>query len=172
MKVMEGKELASARKRQGLTQQQLSFKLPISRESIAKYETGRQRFPKDLRAITAEAIDDEEYFFVRWNESAGDVSIPYLNGEFIEHHPTSMMILVKNESLEALDHLEKVCWFKPIHKQDESEREEMKKVVFEMLDAAASMINLVALITKEYQFSMVQIFKQWRLTLKARRMQK
>jgi transcriptional regulator with XRE-family HTH domain len=172
MKVMEGEELASARKRKGLTQHQLSFKLPISRESIAKYETGRQRFPKDLRSITAEAIDDEEYYFVRWNESAGDVSIPYLNGEFIEHHPTSMMILVKRESLEALDHLEKACWYKPVHIQNDLEREEMKKVVFEVLDAAASMINLVALISKEYRFSMVQIFKQWRLTLKARRLQK
>jgi transcriptional regulator with XRE-family HTH domain len=172
MKVKEGEELASARKRQGLTQQQLSFKLPISRESIAKYETCRQGFPKDLRSITAEAIDDEEYYFVRWNESAGDVSIPYLNGEFIEHHPTSMMILVKRESLEALDHLEKACWYKPVHIQNEIEREEMKKVVFEVLDAAASMINLVALISKEYRFSMVQIFKQWRLTLKARRLQK
>jgi transcriptional regulator with XRE-family HTH domain len=172
MKVKEGEELASARKRQGLTQQQLSFKLPISRESIAKYETGRQGFPKDLRSITAEAIDDEEYYFVRWNESAGDVSIPYLNGEFIEHHPTSMMLLVKRESTEAMDHLERACWFKPVQAQTESEREEMKRVVFEVLDAAASMINLVALITKEYGFSMVQIFKQWRLTLKARRLQK
>jgi transcriptional regulator with XRE-family HTH domain len=172
MKVMEGEELASARKRKGITQQQLSLKLPISRESIAKYETGRQHFPKDLRALTAEAIDDEEYYFVRWNESAGDVSIPYLNGEFIEHHPTAMMMLVKKESLEALDHLEKACWYKPVRFQNDTEREEMKKVAFEVLDAAASMINLVALISKEYQFSMIKIFKQWRLTLKARRLQK
>ncbi|MCL6571731.1 MAG: helix-turn-helix domain-containing protein [Bacillus sp. (in: Bacteria)] len=167
-----GEELARARKRQGLTQEQLAIDLPLSRESIAKYEIGSRRFPDDMRRPIAQLIDDEEYYFKTWGDAAGEVSIPFLNGEYIDHHPASMAFLVQRETDEATKQLTRVCWSKPINSQNEREREEVKKAVFETLDAAASMINLVAVICREYKFSMKKLFAEWRLTLKVRRMEK
>jgi len=40
-----GKEMANARKRKGITQEGLASNTPVSRESIAKYETGARTFP-------------------------------------------------------------------------------------------------------------------------------
>jgi transcriptional regulator with XRE-family HTH domain len=167
-----GTEVANARKRKGYTQEQLTLDLPISRESLAKYETGDRRFPKDMYLPVAEKLDDEEFYFITWNEAAGVVSIPYFDGEYIEHHSASMKHLAQIETNEALDHLERACWYKPVHSRSDSEKEEMKKVLRELLDAAASMVNLVAVICREYDFSMKDVFKQWRLTLRARRLQK
>jgi transcriptional regulator with XRE-family HTH domain len=167
-----GEELAAARKRKGYTQEQLTLDLPISRESLAKYETGDRRFPKDMYLPVAEKLDDEEFYFTSWKEAAGVVSIPYFNGDHIDHHSSSMKHLVQIETNEALEHLERACWFKPIHSRSESEKEEMKRVLRELLDAAASMVNLVAVICREYDFSMKEVFQQWRLTLKARRLKK
>ncbi len=167
-----GEELAKARKRQDFTQQQLAFELPVSRESLAKYEIGLRKVPDDLLLPISQAIDDEQYYFVTWNEAAGEVSIPFFNGDYIDRHPASMVFLVKRETDEALDHLTRACWVKPVHTINASEKEEMKRVVFEMLDAAASMINLVAAICKEHHFSMKKLFKEWRITLKARRMER
>ena len=167
-----GEELAKARKRQGITQEQLSFELPVSRESIAKYELGSRRLPEDMRRPIAQQIDDEEYYFKTWNEATGEVSIPFFNGDYVDQHPSSMAFLVNRETEEAIQQLMQVCWAKPVHTQNESEREEVRKAVFETLDAAASMINLVAVICREYGFSMKKIFSEWRLTLKARRMEK
>ncbi|MDE3837899.1 XRE family transcriptional regulator [Bacillus methanolicus] len=167
-----GKELAKARKRQGYTQEQLAMDLPVSRESLAKYETGARKLPDDMRRPIAEAVDDVEFYFITWNEAAGEVSIPFFNGDYVDHHPSSMVFLVKQETDEALEQLRRVCWFKPVHMRTETEREDMQKVVFELLDAAASTINLVAVVCREYGFSMRKLFKQWRLTLKARRLQK
>jgi transcriptional regulator with XRE-family HTH domain len=171
-KLKIGEELAKARKRQGLTQEQLAFGLPVSRESIAKYEIGSRRLPEDMRRPIAQQIDDEEYYFKTWSDATGEVSIPFLNGDFIDHHPASMAFLVQKETDEATEQLTRVCWAKPVHTQNENEREEVKRAVFETLDAAASMMNLVAVICKEYDFSMKNLFSDWRLTLKARRMEK
>jgi transcriptional regulator with XRE-family HTH domain len=167
-----GEELAMARKRQGLTQEQLALELPVSRESIAKYETGARRLPEDLRRPIAQTIDDEEFYFRTWGDAAGEVAIPYLNGDYVDQHPASMAFLVKRETNEALEQLSQVCWVKPIHTRTDTELEEMKRVIFEALDAAASLINLVAVICRECGFSMKKIFTEWRLSLKARRLEK
>ncbi|MDF2790483.1 MAG: Bacteriophage-related protein [Neobacillus sp.] len=167
-----GEELALARKRQGLTQEQLSFDLPVSRESIAKYEIGTRRLPDDMRRPIAHEIDDEEYYFRTWNDAAGEVSIPFLNGDYVDQHPASMAFLVQRETDEATEQLQRVCWAKPIHTVNDLEKEEVKRAIFETLDAATSMINLVAVICREHKFSMKRLFAEWRLTLKARRLEK
>nr|WP_309099097.1 helix-turn-helix transcriptional regulator [Fredinandcohnia onubensis] len=167
-----GTKIANARKRQGYTQEEFVSDLPVSRESLAKYETGDRKFPFDLRKMVAERLDDEEFYFTAWNESAGEVSIPYFDGDHVDHHPASLKHLVQSETNEALEQLERACWFKPIHSSSETEKQEMKRVIHELLDAAASMINLVAVICREYDFSMKDIFKEWRMTLKIRRLRK
>ncbi len=164
-----GEELAEARKRQGLTQEQLAMDLPVSRETIAKYETNQRKFQEDLYQQVAYSVDDPEYYFATWNEAAGHVSIPYFNGDYIDRHPASMKYMVQQETNEALDQMERVCWAKPIRMQNESEREEIKRVIHEILDAAASMINLVAVLCKEYDFSMKSIYKMWWASIKTRR---
>lgn len=166
-----GEELAKARKRKGYSQQELSMNLPISRESLAKYETGSRHLPSDMRRPIAEALDDVEFYFTTWSNATGEVSIPYLNGDYVDQYPSSMVFLVKRETDEALEQLKRVCWDKPIKTITDSEKEEIKRLVFELLDATASMINLVAIVCRDYGFSMKQIFKQWRITLKARRLQ-
>lgn len=163
-----GTELAEARKRQGLTQEQLAMDLPVSRETIAKYETNQRKFQKDLYELVAHRVDDPEYYFATWNEAAGHVSIPYFNGDYIDRHPASMKYMVQQETNEALNQMERVCWAKPIRIQNETEREEAKHVIHEILDAAASMINLVAVLCKEYDFSMKSIYKIWWSSIKTR----
>ncbi|KHD85664.1 helix-turn-helix domain-containing protein [Bacillus ginsengihumi] len=164
-----GEELAEARKRNGLTQEQLAEQLPISRESLAKYETGKRSYPEDMRPIIANAVDDPEFFFDNWENATGYVSIPYFDGEHIDQHPSSMVFLVKLETDEALEKLKQIHWHKSIHTRSEREKEEIKQLLFELLDAAASMINLVAVICREHKFSMKKIFTQWRLSLRSRK---
>ncbi|MGG3965004.1 helix-turn-helix domain-containing protein [Heyndrickxia faecalis] len=163
-----GKEMANARKRKGITQEGLASNTPVSRESIAKYETGARTFPDDLRSVMVNELDDVEFYFLAWCDAAGKVSIPYFNGENIDHHPTSMAFLVQAETNEALDKLQDIPWAKPVHTRTAQELEETKKLIFELLDAAASMVNLVGVICNEHQFSMKQLFTQWRLSLRSR----
>lgn len=167
-----GTEMAAARKRMNLTQEDLGMGINYSRESVAKFEAGTRNIPKGIYREVAQTIDDPEYYFLTQEEATGHVSIPYFNGDFVDHHPSSMKHLVQIETNEALNHLEKACWYKPIHNRTDTEKEEMRKVLRELLDAAASMINLVAVICREYDFSMKDVFKEWRVSLKIRRFRK
>lgn len=164
--------IAEARDRQGLSQGKLACDLNYSRTTVGKWENGDRKIPDSMYSKIAMSIDDEQYYFECWSEKAGIVSIPLLNGDYIEQRSANMKYLVQSETNEALEHLNKPCWYKPIRVQSSAEKDEMKQVIKELLDAAASMINLVAVICKEYNFSMRDVFQQWRITLKARRMEK
>lgn len=172
MAIHMGEEVAKARKRQGYTQEQLTLDLPIDRTTLAKYETGASKLPDDLKPMIAQEIDDAEFYFTAWQDCTGEVSLPYLNGDYVDQHPSSMMFMVQNEIEEALDHLDSMPWSKPVNMINETEKEEIKRALFETLDAATSMVNLVAVICRDYRFSMKKIFREWRLTVKARRLAK
>ncbi|HFK1514995.1 TPA: XRE family transcriptional regulator [Bacillus cereus] len=164
-----GKEVAMARKRKGITQEELSLEIPASRESLAKYETEKRKLPEDLRKCITEGIDDPQLFFKMWSEATGYVSIPFFNGELIDLHPASMRFMVQQETNEALKQLDTVCWFKASQARSETEMEDMKKVMYEILDAAGSMMSLIAVLCDQYDISMKEIFKYWQVSLKVRK---
>lgn len=167
-----GELLSKGRKRQDMTQEDLSEKINYSRESVAKYETGSRKIPKEMYPRITQGVDDPELYFQSWQETTGYVSIPFFNGDNIDQHPASMAFLVKKETDEALEQLKITCWSKPARSKNDEEREKMKQVIIELLDAAASMINLVAVICREYQFSMKNIFRSWNASLKIRKYNK
>jgi transcriptional regulator with XRE-family HTH domain len=165
-----GEAVAQARKDKGVTQDQLSMNLYCSREAVSKYETGDRKIPKDLRPSISQALDDPHLYMEMAMEATGRVGIPVLNGDYIDKHPASMSFLVQREADEALDHVRQMDWVKPVEMRTDQEKQDMRKVVMELLDSIASMMNLVAVICKVYKFSMKEIFEAWRVTLKARRM--
>lgn len=167
-----GEKMAEARKRQGMTQEDLSNQINYSRESVAKYEIGTRNMPKEIYPHVTQGVDDPELYFQSWQETTGFVSIPFFDGDHIDQHPASMAFLVKKETDEALEQLDITCWSKPARAKSDDEREQMKQVLIELLDAAASMINLVACICREYKFSMKDVFKAWKISLKVRKYNK
>ncbi|MCI2254226.1 helix-turn-helix domain-containing protein [Domibacillus sp. PGB-M46] len=169
-----GKKIAEARKRTGHSQRSLSEEegMAISKESIAKYEAGTRTFPKDMYPRVAQALDDPQFYFEAWEETTGFVNIPYLDGAFIDHRTASLVHLVRMETEKAMRGMEKTYWFKPPDQYSEIEKEEVQKVVKELLDAAVSIMNLVAALCKEHRFSMKLIFCQWRTSLKEKQYEK
>lgn len=164
-----GKKITEARSRTGDSQKSLAEEVFVSQESISKYENGSRRFPKHMHQPIAEALDDEQFYFDVWEETTGCVSIPYFDGAYIDRRAPAMACLVKVETNEALLHVEKMTWYKPPSQRNEAEKEAVEKAIVELLDAAASMMNLVAELCKENHLSMKGIFRQWRVSLKARK---
>lgn len=169
-----GKVFAEGRKRAGLSQKDLSEKdgVHYSKEAIGKAELGTRNLPKELYPKLAGAIDDPQTYFGVWEETTGFVSIPYLDGAGIVHQSAAMVHFVRTETVEAIEHVEKTCWFKPSDQRSELEKEEVQRVIMELLDAATSMLNLVAALCKENGFSMKAVFRQWRVSLKAKKYEK
>jgi transcriptional regulator with XRE-family HTH domain len=164
-----GEAMSAARKRKGMSQQNLSKECNYSRESIAKYETGSRKLPREMYATVTQKIDDPEFYFDTWGETTGFVSIPYFNGENIDRHPSSMVFLVKQEIEEAMERLDEVCWAKPVRAYADSERQQLTTTLHEGLDAAASLVNMVACICEYHEISMKDLFRSWHVSLKSRK---
>lgn len=169
-----GKKIAEARRRTGHSQRSLSeeAEIAVSKESIAKYEAGTRTFPKDMYPRIAQALDDPQFYFEAWEETTGYVSIPYLDGSYIDHRAASLVHLVKLETDKAMTSMEKTCWFKPADQYSELEKGEIQQVMKELLDTVASIMNLIAALCKEHRFSMKMIFRQWRVNVKERQYKK
>lgn len=167
-----GTTIARARKEKGITQEQLAWDLGVSREAQSKYETGARRFPEDLRSKVVQKLDDPDLYIEMAVEATGGVAIPILNGDYIDRHRAAMKDLVQYETNEALEKLAQTSLIKPVQFATEQDKEEMKRVIKELLDAVCSMINMIAVLCREYGFSMKEIYRSWFVTLKARRMRK
>lgn len=158
-------EMPEARKRQGLSQDDLSLRTFTSRSAIAGYETGRRNMPDDLVREVAQSLDDPELYFSAWSHIAGDVSIPIMNGKNVEAFSSSMVFLVKRETKEALEHVEDMPWYLPA---SERPKEVVEDTIMEVLDSVASMLNLVVCLCRENKIPMSRIFRKWQVTMKNR----
>lgn len=154
--------------RRGLTQSELAEKLHVDRTTIGKYETGKRKIPKEMRPIIANTLDDPAVYFAAGEEATGGVTLPYLNGKRIERSLSAMKELAQHEAQEALDHLNKMRFYKPADFWTEDEKVEMQKTMYELLDAAASIQNLVAVSCQKYKFSQRETYNEWRKTVKER----
>ncbi|SEA52910.1 hypothetical protein SAMN05421743_105189 [Thalassobacillus cyri] len=165
-------ELVKARNRKGTTQLELALEANYCRPEISKVETGSRKYQPEMRRAFSESLDDPEFYFHTWEDATGFVHMPYLDGEYIRHEPISMRYFAEQETREALENLDRVKWYKPISSNSEQEREDVKRVIKEILDSAASQVNLVASLCKEYDFSMKTLFREWLVSLKSRRFKK
>lgn len=133
----------------------------------------------DTRTISAEALpkvasklDYPDLYLESAVKATNGVAIPLLDGDYITRSPTGMKELVEYETREALDKLEHTRMLKPAVFATEVDKEDMKQVIYESLDAACSMVNMIAVLCKEYDISMRETYKKWFATLKERRMRK
>lgn len=163
-----GQAIRNARKHRQLSPGEFADSLHVSRSLAEKWESGERDVIDTYRRDIAETLDSPELYFETWRESTGFVTLPFLNSKKVDRHPTAMKHMAKREVDEALNHMSNVCWVTPAAVRTDQEREEIRRVIFELLDAATTLINLVAVLVRKYDFSMKRIFRDWRLTVKAR----
>jgi transcriptional regulator with XRE-family HTH domain len=167
-----GPTMKEALKHRDMKQLELAFDTNYSRQTVAAWGNETRQIPEESNPKICEALDYPDYYLESWMHFTGGVGIPVLDGDYIDRHPAAMKDLVQRETNEALEHLEEACMIKPIHTRNAEDREEIKRVIQELLDAACSIINMVSVLCREYDFSMKQIYQSWIVTLKARRMRK
>ncbi|KZE66720.1 hypothetical protein AWM68_20375 [Fictibacillus phosphorivorans] len=163
-----GNALARARNWKGLTQEQLSLNLPMSREALSKAETGARKIPKDLRPILAKELDYPFYSMAVALEDTGGAWVPELNGDKVDLHRSSVRSKTIEELQEAIDAISGVCLVNHPEYIQEHERHQLKKALMEAIDAIIALTHFVGIICLEYGFSWLGLWKEQRLKLKAK----
>lgn len=165
-----GQKIAESRKRVGISQQDLAKRVPVTREAIAKYETGDRKFPDDLRSAFCLGLDDALFIKEIQKDATGGTYLPYLDGPIILHEYASLIFMAKRELKEATSHLAEIDVTKPNQLLTDSEVEHIKRTIRELLDAAAAADTLVINLCSRFNLSYSNEVKNWINTLIARQM--
>ncbi|MBP0725566.1 helix-turn-helix domain-containing protein [Bacillus sp. RG28] len=162
-----GRELAKARVKKELTQQELSEELLVSRESVAKYEKDKRTVPNDIKKRSMETLDDPWLAMQIAREDANGAWVPVLDGEAVDLHRTTVQHKTIEEAKEAIEAIQKISSLKKPGFLKDEEIQEIEKSLLEAIDAIIALNHYVAVYCDEYNFSWSTMWKKQYMKLKS-----
>lgn len=163
-----GRSLQELRKEKGLSQQQMSFDLNVSRESVSAYETGRARVPKDISRKITEKFDDPLLSIQIRREYTG-VGPILLDGKAVDMHRSSVKLKTLEEVREAKNAILQMDLVNKPEFMTEYEKDQLKNDLVQVADAITGLENFLVVICKEYNLSSKEIWDNHARKLLAKR---
>ena len=165
-----GTRIQKARKRLGMSQQELADDSFIHRSLVSKHESGERTCHRENWKDYVKGMDDARFTLDVHAEATGGVYIPYLDGDYVTHDIAALIYLSKREIEIALQHMDDIDASKPATMLSEIEVDHIKKTNKELLDVCAATMTLVIDNCTAHNLSFNQEVKNWIATLKARRL--
>jgi DNA-binding XRE family transcriptional regulator len=156
-----------ARKNANMTQQQLSFEIYESRESISHQENGRYRVQPNISKYFAEKHNNPWVALEAAAEYTGWGPVK-LDGEVVDLHRASVAMKTKEELIEALEAIESVCVANHPRSIREFDKQRLEEAVLQAIDAIVALTQYVAVICIEYGFSWLKMWQKHRAKLQAK----
>jgi DNA-binding XRE family transcriptional regulator len=157
----------AARKAANMTQQQLSFEIYESRESVSHQENGRYRVQPNISKYFAEKHNNPWVALEAAAEYTGWGPVK-LDGEVVDLHRASVTMKTKEELTEALKAIESVCVANHPRSIEEFDRKQLEEAILQAIDAIVALTQYVAVICLDYGFSWLDMWKKHRTKLKAK----
>ncbi|KYD24582.1 helix-turn-helix transcriptional regulator [Parageobacillus toebii] len=156
-----------ARKDANMTQQQLSFEIFESRESISHQENGRYRVQPNISKYFAEKHNNPWVALEAAAEYTGWGPVK-LDGEMVDLHRASVAMKTKEELTEALEAIESVCVANHPRSIREFDKQRLEEAVLQAIDAIVALTQYVAVICIEYGFSWFKMWQKHRTKLQSK----
>jgi DNA-binding XRE family transcriptional regulator/NTP pyrophosphatase (non-canonical NTP hydrolase) len=156
-----------ARKNANMTQQQLSFELFESRESISHQENGRYRVQPNISKYFAEKHNNPWVALEAAAEYTGWGPVK-LDGEVVDLHRASVAMKTKEELIEAIEAIESVCVANHPRSIREFDKQQLEEAILQAIDAIVALTQYVAVICIDYGFSWVKMWQKHRTKLKSK----
>lgn len=152
--------------RGSMYQQKLADEVHVSRETISKYENGRSKIPKDVSRLLTQKYDNPKFAITLRQEYTGTGTV-WLDGPNVDLHRSAVKEKTTEEVSEFLEKLKKVDFSKPLRKMASFEKQDIKDLLGEAVEAITSLDHLVAITCMEGDFSYIDIWNDHYLSLKA-----
>jgi DNA-binding XRE family transcriptional regulator len=156
-----------ARKNANMTQQQLSFELFESRESISHQENGRYRVQPNISKYFAEKHNNPWVALEAAAEYTGWGPVK-LDGEMVDLHRASVAMKTKEELTEAIEAIESVCVANHPRSIRDFDKQHLEEAILQAIDAIVALTQYVAVICIEYGFSWLKMWQKHRAKLQAK----
>lgn len=161
-----GKAISHLAKAEELSGEQMALDLNVSPQLISHMKTERRTMQADIAQESINLYDNPTYAMDILYEFSNGMTSPVLRGKNIEQHRLAFSANAKREIEEGLDKIKQVCLAKPPSSLDQNERESVKSMMDELLDARIHIDNLLMQVQIEYKISIKDRIKslipQWK----------
>ncbi|EHB50079.1 XRE family transcriptional regulator [Paenibacillus sp. FSL W7-1279] len=165
-----GPALEEVLKRKGETRGAAGAAAHVDASLIGKIIKGTRKPSEEVMASTTTHYDDGQLYIAAAGEVTGGAFAPWLNN--VDLHRASVLI----KSIEEIKEVLAISGQAPISKTneqiDESERQQIKRLLMETVEAITALTHLAAVLCKEYSFSWLATWKEHRSMLKAKKYMK
>lgn len=164
-----GQALKEARLKRGVTQQALSSEAYVSDSLISDIEHGRRKGSKEIRASLVKTLDYAKLYMKAAEEITGGVySTPWLDGDGVDLHRTSVWAKTCEELNEAIKAVSNADVINAPKRADEAHRQVVWNSLMQALDARVAIDHYIAVMCEEYGFSILKVFEEHRQKLESR----
>lgn len=144
---------------EGLTGEQIAMDLNISSQLVSHMKKERRTMQADIAKNSIALYDNPEYTMDILYEFSGGITSPVLRGKNIEQHRLAFSANAKREIAEGLEMIQIVCLAKPPSSLDINEKESIKNLMDELLEARIHIDNLLKQVQIEYHISIKERIK-------------
>ncbi|AIQ17042.1 transcriptional regulator [Paenibacillus sp. FSL H7-0357] len=156
--------LQDVMKRQGYTLAQVGRAANIDGSQVGKIVKGTRKASEPVMRAAAEHYDDGQLFLAAAAEVTGGAFTPWLDN--VDLHRASVLFKTIEEMQEVLDASKQAAISKTNEQINETERQQIKRLLMETVEAITALSHLAAAICKEYSFSWLGTWKEHRAELK------
>ncbi|WP_433581301.1 XRE family transcriptional regulator [Paenibacillus amylolyticus] len=162
--------LGEVLKRTGDTLAKAGEAVHMDGSQIGKVIKGTRNPSKELMRSAAEHYDDGQLYIAAAGEVTGGAFAPWLDN--VDLHRAAVLFKTVEEMKEVLDLSSEVPINKTGDQLTEADRQIMKRLLMETVEAITALTHFAAVLCKEYSFSWFGIWKEHRAELKAKKYMK
>lgn len=142
----------------------------VDGSQIGKIVKGSRKASRPVMKAAVEHYDDGQLYLAAAAEVTGGASAPWLDN--VDLHRANVLFKTVEEMKEVLEASGRAPISKTNEQITESERNQIKQLLMETVEAITALTHLAAVLCKEYSFSWLGTWKEHRAELKAKKYMK
>lgn len=162
-----GRALGEMLERSGDTRGKVGRVVHVDPSLIGKIVKGSRRPSKEVMRDTAQHYDDGQLYIAAAGEVTGGAFAPWLDN--VDLHRASVLFKTVEEMKEVLVASTEAPISKTNEQINEEERQQIKRLLMETVEAITALTHLAAVLCKEYSFSWLGTWKEHRAYLKSKK---
>lgn len=157
-------------KRTGDTLAQAGKAANVDGSQVGKIIKGSRKASEPVMRAATQHYDDGQLYIAAAGEVTGGAFAPWLNN--VDLHRASVLFKTVEEMKEVLALTNEAPISKTADQLTESDRQIMKRLLMETVEAITALTHFAAVLCKEYSFSWLATWKEHRADLKAKKYMK
>ncbi|AJH78612.1 MULTISPECIES: hypothetical protein [Heyndrickxia] len=144
----------------GLTQKQIAKDTYQSYESVNKQRKGERTMNKDVAHRAMQIYQNYEFEASILHEFSDGLASPVMGGPYVERHRMVLEEITEAEVKDVIRIINEVSLVKPPNVCSKDERENVRRMMHELIEARVAIDNLLMVLERDYGLSVLEESKK------------